>query len=46
MPGATPLRRAGHALEQVAQLATRWFALFLDNSQEDPWKKPKETDDS
>ena len=35
VPGATHLFEEPGTLEQVAQLATRWFALFLDNSQED-----------
>ena len=35
VPGATHLFEEPGTLEQVAQLATRWFALFLDNNQED-----------
>jgi pimeloyl-ACP methyl ester carboxylesterase len=34
VPGATHLFEEPGTLEQVAQLATRWFALFLDNSQQ------------
>jgi pimeloyl-ACP methyl ester carboxylesterase len=35
VPGATHLFEEPGTLEQVAQLATRWFALFLDNSQQE-----------
>jgi putative phosphoribosyl transferase len=35
VPGATHLFEEPGTLEQVAQLATRWFALLLDNSKED-----------
>jgi putative phosphoribosyl transferase len=35
VPGATHLFEEPGTLEQVAQLATEWFVLFLDNNQED-----------
>ena len=47
VPGATHLFEEPGTLEQVAQLATRWFALFLDNSQEDhTGKSQRRHDDS
>jgi putative phosphoribosyl transferase len=35
VPGATHLFEEPGTLEQAAQLATEWFALFLDNNHED-----------
>jgi putative phosphoribosyl transferase len=47
VPGATHLFEEPGTLEQVAQLATQWFALFLDNSQEDhTGKSQRRHDDS
>jgi pimeloyl-ACP methyl ester carboxylesterase len=48
VPGATHLFEEPGTLEQVAQLATRWFALFLDNSQQEDLtgKSQRRHDDS